>query len=134
MDNGFMYLNMIPKKTWIKKLREELLEKLENIDNIKDTEEVKKIVELLRALDTMENDGYIEPMYRGKRRGKRKKKKCCCCDDDEDDEEVYRWWNTKEDIQILKGLTIGNEEYEDWQLLRKTFRLGVIKTLFGENQ
>jgi len=112
-------LTLIAEKSKLKKLKKKLLCKLAELGDADDVDVdvVNKITITIENIDKILNK--LE-------------------DKDEGVNEVVvvpdipkRAVNTKEDIQILKALTLGNEEFEDWQLTRKLFRVGIIRLLYA---
>jgi hypothetical protein len=112
-------LQIIVDRTKLKKIRGGLIEKLNSMgDNIEkiNNDEILKITNTINAIDNILNGNNDNG------------------NNDNEQSHIFKnipeqAINTKEDIQTLKGLTVGNEEYEDWQLIRKAFRICIIEKL-----
>jgi len=107
-------LQIIVDKNKLKKIRAGLLKKLNDID-LENSDELIKITNTINAIDNILNvDNETEATNKNI-----------------DLETIIpdKAINTKEGIQVLKGLTVGNEEYEDWQLIKKAFRVCIIEKL-----
>jgi len=93
----------------LKKLRSQLLDKCLNCE---DEDKLSQYIDMISKIDNLINK----------------------CHNDTDTvilgiPEYSR--NNKEEFETLRGSILGNLEYEDWMLIRKTFMVKVIDRLLG---